>query len=279
MKTVTSRDGTQIGYTQVGQGPGLILVQGAMGTAYNYRDLAQALSHDFSVYTPDRRGRGMSPCPYTPDHCIQREVEDVQALSVHTGARYIFGLSSGGVIALTSACRLDSIHKAIIYEPPFYFRHGIDKARVEQFNRDVTRKLWVRAMTTAGEIVKLAPLPLRMLPRPLRLLATRLTMGRLEGGKNYATLRELLPAMRFDFQVVGEMSQDIQIFKALNKDVLLLGGTRIPGYLRDSLAELEKTLLKANRITFPGLDHSAPWNGERGGAPLLVAEAIRSFLR
>ena len=63
MKTVTSRDGTQIGYTQVGHGPGLILVQGALGTAHNYRDLADALSSDFTVYTPDRRGRGMSPKP------------------------------------------------------------------------------------------------------------------------------------------------------------------------------------------------------------------------
>jgi hypothetical protein len=59
MKTVKSRDGIQTGYTQVGHGPGLILVQGALGTAHNYCDLADALSSDFTVYIPERRGRGM----------------------------------------------------------------------------------------------------------------------------------------------------------------------------------------------------------------------------
>jgi hypothetical protein len=49
-----SKDGTQIGLTQIGYGPGLILVQGALGTTHNYCDLAQALSSDFTVYTPDK---------------------------------------------------------------------------------------------------------------------------------------------------------------------------------------------------------------------------------
>ena len=100
MKTVVSKDGTNIGYTVTGQGPGLILVQGAMGTAHNYRDLAQALSSDFTVYTPDRRGRGMSPKPFTPGHKIQRDVEDIEALCRHSEATSIFGLSSGAVIFL-----------------------------------------------------------------------------------------------------------------------------------------------------------------------------------
>ena len=126
MNTVVSKDGTDIGYTVSGKGPGLILVQGAMGTAHNYRDLAQALSSAFTVYTPDRRGRGMSPKPFTPEHKIQRDVEDIEALSRHSGATSIFGLSSGAVIALTGTLRIDGIRRAVIYEPPFYFRHGID---------------------------------------------------------------------------------------------------------------------------------------------------------
>jgi hypothetical protein len=52
--------------------------------------------------------------------------------------------------------------------------------------------------------------------------------ARRRGG--YAPLEELLPVMRYDFQVVGEMSQQIQMFKALNREVLLLGGTRSPRY-------------------------------------------------
>ena len=61
---VTSLDGTRIGFLRQGSGPGLVLVQGAMGTAYNFNDLAGALSTTFTVYTPDRRGRGISAKAY-----------------------------------------------------------------------------------------------------------------------------------------------------------------------------------------------------------------------
>src|SRR3954454_6366878 len=58
LQTVASADGTEIGYELRGSGPGLVLVQGTMGTAYNFRDLADALAGSFTVVLPDRRGRG-----------------------------------------------------------------------------------------------------------------------------------------------------------------------------------------------------------------------------
>ena len=279
MKTVVSKDGTNIGYTVTGQGPGLILVQGAMGTAHNYRDLAQALSSDFTVYTPDRRGRGMSPKPFTPEHKIQRDVEDIEALCRHSEATSIFGLSSGAVIALTCTLRIEGIRRAVLYEPPFYFHNGIDKERVERFDREVNERQWVAALTTAGEIVKLAPLPIRLLPRWLRKRFTAKFMQGLGGGGGYALFEDLLPAMRFDFAVVGEMSQQTKAFERLDKEVLLLGGTSIPTYLKLALEELAGTLPNATRRTLPGLDHAAPWNADKGGAPMVVANAVREYLQ
>jgi len=84
--------------------------------------------------------------------------------------------------------------------------------------------------------------------------------------------------MRYDFAVVGEMSQQVKSFRSLEKPVLLLGGTRGPSYLEAALKELSRVLLRARRATLPGLDHSGPWNTERGGSPLRVAEAITGFL-
>ncbi len=92
-------------------------------------------------------------------------------------------------------------------------------------------------MTTAGEIVKLAPLPIRMLPRWLRKRFTSLLMKRLDGGDGYAPMGEPLPAMRSDFQIVGEMSQQMIPFSRLDKMVLLLGGTKIPNHLTLALKE------------------------------------------
>src|SRR5580658_11274146 len=119
MSAVTSRDGTQIGYRQYGSGPGVILVMGAMGTAHNYDQLARALAGDFTVYVPDRRGRGMSPCEYGTDQSIKKELEDLDSLLAHTGAQRLFGLSSGAVITLEAARVLPSILRASVYEPPF----------------------------------------------------------------------------------------------------------------------------------------------------------------
>ena len=71
-RTCKSLDGTIIGYRQYGTGPGVVLVNGAMGVAQNYHQLATALADSFTVYSPDRRGRGMSNRKFTSDHTIER---------------------------------------------------------------------------------------------------------------------------------------------------------------------------------------------------------------
>lgn len=95
---VTSKDGTRIGFLCWGIGPGIVLVQGAMATAYNFEQLAQSMAHNFTVYTPYRPGRRMSPKPYDSKHNIARDVEDLEAILTKTGASQIFGLSSGAMI-------------------------------------------------------------------------------------------------------------------------------------------------------------------------------------
>src|SRR5579862_9261246 len=78
--SVVSRDGTRIGYRRIGSGPGVVLIQGAMGTEHNFSELAAQLADHFTIYLPDRRGRGLSPRPYDPDYTVTRDVEDLEAL-------------------------------------------------------------------------------------------------------------------------------------------------------------------------------------------------------
>lgn len=171
VSAVTSNDGTKIGYRQYGQGPGVILVMGAMGTAHNYDRLARILATDFTVYVPDRRVRGMSPREYSPDHSIQKELEDLGSLLAQTGAHFVFGLSSGAVIALEASRVLPSIHKAALYEPPFYLE-GMSHDLVARFNREVGQGKLAAALVTASKIVGLGPALLKLIPRPLLELAT-----------------------------------------------------------------------------------------------------------
>lgn len=63
MRTVKSKDGTTIAYDQLGQGPVVILVDGAL--QYQVFDqgmaqLAKLLAEHFTVIHYDRRGRGDS---------------------------------------------------------------------------------------------------------------------------------------------------------------------------------------------------------------------------
>ncbi|MFN8540910.1 MAG: hypothetical protein U0232_25955 [Thermomicrobiales bacterium] len=58
-RTVTSRDGTTIAYDQVGTGPALILITGALGNRFG-EGLVAPLSEHFTVIDYSRRGRGDS---------------------------------------------------------------------------------------------------------------------------------------------------------------------------------------------------------------------------
>ena len=92
-------------------------------------------------------------------------------------------------------------------------------------------------------------------------------------------MRELLPAMRYDFKVVSEMAGKAGSFKTVKAEILLLGGTKSPPYLKSALAALETILPKVRRHELRGLDHSGSWNSDQGGNPELVAQSLRRFFR
>lgn len=127
MPKVISRDGTEIGYELSGSGPLVITVAGA--TQYRAIDpegtpgLARLLAPDFTVLIYDRRGRGESTDTWPYD--VAREIEDIEALiSANGGSAFLFGMSSGAVLALEATVALGSRIKAsALYEPP------IDPAR------------------------------------------------------------------------------------------------------------------------------------------------------
>src|SRR5258705_2968977 len=86
--SVTSQGGTVMGSRQLGRGPAIVVLHGAMESAQSHMQLAEALAEDFTVYLPDRRGRGLSG-PYSQEYCVQRDVEDMDALLAKTGAHNV----------------------------------------------------------------------------------------------------------------------------------------------------------------------------------------------
>jgi len=86
--SIHSKDGTTIGYRKLGHGPGLILLHGGMQSSRNFMRLAAALSDAFTLYIPDRRGRGLSG-PHGQSYNLSRECEDIESLIAATGAHDI----------------------------------------------------------------------------------------------------------------------------------------------------------------------------------------------
>ena len=118
-KSVTSKDGTVIAYEQTGSGPALILVSAALADRDGARPLTRRLLSSFTVINYDRRGRGKSG--NIEPYAVEREVEDLVALVDSTdGPVFLFGSSSGAVLALDAATRLGpKVTKLFLYEPPF----------------------------------------------------------------------------------------------------------------------------------------------------------------
>ena len=143
MPAVTSDDGTVIAYEQRGEGPALIVVDGALTTrrSESKSQLVELLSPRLTVYVYDRRGRGDSGdiAPYA----VEREIEDIAAvISEAGGSAALYGHSSGACLALEAAFALGSaqVTKLAMYEAP-YDDDPAARERWERYLADMTAAL------------------------------------------------------------------------------------------------------------------------------------------
>jgi pimeloyl-ACP methyl ester carboxylesterase len=270
---VRSADGTTIGYRQRGHGPGVILLHGGMLASQHLTKLAVALSAEYTVYVPDRRGRGLSG-PHGDDYGVIREVEDLRALITATGASRVFGLSSGALIALRTALVTPALERIALYEPPLSVDGSVPTGWVPRYDDEVAAGKIAAGLVTVLKGLGTEPVFNRT-PRfvlvPLMAIGSRV---RRDAPEDEVTIEALVPTQHFDMRVIREMADTAKDYAALDARVLLLGGTRSPAYFGVALDELSATLPHARRVMLPGLGHSGPDNDE---APLVVAQALRDF--
>jgi pimeloyl-ACP methyl ester carboxylesterase len=115
---VISTDGTPIAYQRFGAGPALILVGGGLDDGSETVPLVPVLGRQFTVYNYARRGRGASGD--TPPYTLKREFEDLDALiKAAGGSAHLFGVSSGGALALEAAAAGIRANRIAVYEVPY----------------------------------------------------------------------------------------------------------------------------------------------------------------
>jgi pimeloyl-ACP methyl ester carboxylesterase len=244
MKKVISQDGTTIAYDEIGQGPALILVGGAMSYRLfpGFVKLAGLLASDFTVINYDRRGRGDSGD--NEGYAVAREVEDLKAvLDAVGGSAYVWGMSSGAGLALeAAACGLD-IAKLALYEPPFMVG---DQAPVlpadyeEQLRklvvagrRDDAVKLFLRNMGAPGFIVAI----MRILPF-------------------WNRMRAVAHTLPYDVAVMGNFSLPTKRIASVQVPTLVIGGEKSPAVLRHAASEVSRILPKGESYMLKGQNHN-----------------------
>lgn len=122
VSTVKSADGTQIAYEQLGEGPAVVFVGGALMNRHSPTRTVRRLAERFTVFSYDRRGRGDSGD--TQPYSVEREFEDLEAvIDVAGGDVSAVGMSSGSFIVLEAAAADASIAKVAVYEPPYLTEH------------------------------------------------------------------------------------------------------------------------------------------------------------
>lgn len=273
---VISKDGTKIGYRQFGKGPAIILVHGAMMASQNFMKLASALSDAYTVYVPDRRGRGLSDI-HCANYGLKVESEDIQALIKKTNAENIFGLSSGAIISLQTGIIEPSLKKIALYEPPIPADRAIGAKSnwYVDYELAISRgnlgKALINILKGTGDTSLLVALP-RFIIVPVINFGIKLQDKKIKEGE--IPLKSLIPTFQFDYRVVRESEGILDKCRDIKADILLLGGSKSRRYLKVALNAVNATFPQAKHVEFKGEGHTV---ADNSGKPELVAQELKLF--
>lgn len=246
MRHVTSKDGTKIAYETTGDGPPLVLIGGAFCDRHaraSGTPLAALLAAHFTVTSYDRRGRGDST--NTDPWSIDREVEDLAALLDASGGAErasVYGISSGGLLALEALKREVPIASLAIYEAPVV----LDASR--RPTRDLASEL--AALSSAGKRSEAAAL---FLARVVGVPAPAI-----EGMKRapmWPGLELLAHTLSYDVTLTSEAVALLDHLTHVRRPVFVIDGSASPPFMREGAAALAKALPNARHDTLEGQTH------------------------
>ena len=260
MKTIQSADGTTIAFDQLGKGPALILVGGALeqrAMDSETAQLAPRLSQHFTVLHYDRRGRGDSTD--TQPYAVEREIEDIDALITEAGgSAFLFGISSGAALALEAAIKLgDKVKKLAMYEAPY----NDDEAARQAWKAYRKQLADVLAQGRRGDALALFMLLVGMPPDHL---------DQVRHHPMWPMWEAVAPTLAYDAAVMGE-DASVPTEKAASLAVPALvmdGGASYP-FMHVTALALAKAMPHAQHRTLEGQTHEV--------APQVLAPVLVEF--
>jgi pimeloyl-ACP methyl ester carboxylesterase len=258
MDTVTSRDGTTIAFDRLGDGPPLILVCGGSTDRMANAPLAALLESRFTVYNYDRRGRGESGD--TPPYAVDREVEDIAAvIDAAGGSGFLYGTSSGAVLALEAAASGLPVTKLALWEPPFVLD---EKARppadqVERYNEMI-------AEGRRGDAVEY------FMTKVVRMPPEFVAQARSQ--PFWEAQEALAHTLAYDATIMGDYSLPTERAAAVTAPTLVIAGGADFPWMRETAQALADALPDGQARTLEGQGHDVDPNA-------LAAVLVEFFAR
>ncbi|MFL5589877.1 MAG: alpha/beta fold hydrolase [Ktedonobacteraceae bacterium] len=257
MNQVMSKDGTVIAFDRSGEGPAVILV----GGAFQYRaidpptaQLAERLASHFTVFHYDRRGRGASLD--TQPYAVEREVEDLAALIKEAGGQAaVFGMSSGGVLALEAAKSGLAITELALYEPPFNAGDESGRKASENYTRQLT------ALLTEGRRGDAVALAMTTWGAPAEaIVGMRQT-------SIWPLFESVAPTLAYDNAIMGDGSVPTERLASITVPTLVIDGGASPAFMQNAAQVVAHALSNAQHRTLEGQTHDV---APEALAPVLV---------
>lgn len=246
MNRVISNDGTSIAYWRQGAGPAVILVTGNLDDGSENDPLAGSLASAFTAYNYNRRGRGESGD--TLPYALDREIEDIAALIAEAGgSAHVFGVSSGGGLALEAAAAGLPIDGLAVYDVPY----SISDEANQRWQSYVRRLGPALADGRRGEAVELF----------MRLAGS--SDEDIDGARNspfWPDLETIAPTLAYDAACLADGYPPAARLDRIRQPTLVLtSGSSLPGMVPDffeqSADAIAACIPHARRRTMDGLSH------------------------
>lgn len=265
--SVVSNDGTIVGYQTVGQGPGVIIIHGALCSSENLKKLALELSDSFTVHVLDRRGRGLSGCQGS-EYSIIKECEDVKSIYDITKAKYIFGHSYGGLVTLETEINNVLFNKIVLYEPGVSINRSDSKywkwliEYEDAMNKNDLLGAFTYFVKGSGHTI------LSKMPD----WYARFILWLMVRGNNWENTKKLLPQNLKEHKEIQKLDSTYSKYQKINCKVLLISGKNSPIFIHEMLELLNKTISNSKNVTLEKLDHLAPENNYK-----IVAYYVKQY--
>lgn len=262
MRKVVSRDGTAIAFDKTGQGPTIILVAGALGDRSAAASLTPLLAPHFTVFAYDRRGRGDSGD--TAPYAVKCEVEDIDALIKEAGgSAFVYGHSSGAVLALEAASRGLAITRLALYEPPFI----VDNSH-PPLPKDYVARLNELVVTgRRGDAVELFMIAAVGVPADI--------IAQMKLSPMWAGMEKVAHTLAYDGIIMGNNmaghALQAKQWASATMPTLVLDGGASPAWAHSAAQALTDALPNAQRRTLAGQTHDVN--------PALLAPILIDFFQ